>query len=141
MRSSVLAEALWRVSRFTRSVSTALFAALLTVGGATAHAQVVDVPAVGVAADSVVNTLAVGSGNVLYVGGSFSSLAMRTGHWVRFDASGARDGTWPEVDGPVRAAVSDGAGGWFIGGAFANVAGQRRAGLAHVRPSGELDPI
>ena len=53
---------------------------------------------------------------------------MRTGHWVRFDASGARDAAWPEVDGPVRAAVSDGAGGWFIGGAFAHVAGQRRAG-------------
>ena len=98
-------------------------------------------PAAGFTADWHVKSLAVGPGNVLYVGGAFSSLAMRTGHWVRFDASGVRDAAWPEVDGPVRAAVSDGAGGWFIGGAFAHVAGQRRAGLAHVGPGGELDPI
>jgi hypothetical protein len=131
-----------RVSWFLRSASGAvLAAAVVALGGPTARAQVAAVPAVGVTADADVKSLAVGPGNTLYLGGSFSSMAMRTGHWVRFDASGVRDAAWPEVDGTVRAAVSDGAGGWYIGGAFAHVAGQRRAGLAHVGPGGELDPI
>ena len=98
-------------------------------------------PAAGFTTDSQVETVAAGSGNLLFLGGSFSSLSRRTGHWVRFDASGARDVTWPEVDGPVRAVVADGAGGWYVGGAFAHVAGQPRAGLAHVGPGGELDQI
>src|SRR5215204_1659693 len=85
-------------------------ASMVAVPGSRARAQVAAVPVVGFTTDSGVNTLAAGAGNVLYVGGSFSSLATRTGSWVRFDASGVRDGAWPEVDGPVRAVVSDGAG-------------------------------
>ena len=44
------------------------------------------------------------------------------------------------VDGTLLAAAPDGAGGWFIGGRFTRVAGQRRPGLAHVAANGELDP-
>ncbi len=77
---------------------------------------------------------------MLYAGGSFAGVAARTGHWVRFDGSGARDLAWPEVNGSVDAVAPDGAGGWFIGGRFTQVGGQPRARLAHVGANGELDP-
>src|SRR4051794_41053629 len=131
---------LWPASPFRRRVAVAVLA-LLLLGIGEAGAQVAPVPAAGFTADSQVQALAMGPGNVLFLSGSFTSLATRTGHWVRFDASGVRDTAWPEVDGAVRAAVSDGAGGWFIGGAFTHVAGQRREGLAHVGRAGELDPL
>ncbi|WP_157592035.1 PQQ-binding-like beta-propeller repeat protein [Solirubrobacter soli] len=112
---------------------------LLLIAGTPASAQVAPVPASGFTTDGLVTSLLAGPGNVMYLGGTFSSVAKRTGHWVRFDASGARDAAWPEVDGSVRAVVPDGGGGWFIGGAFTHVAGQRRVGLAHVGSAGELD--
>lgn len=127
----------WRL----RWMSAVLGVAGLLVVAGPGSAQMATVPAAGFTTDWRVDAVAAGPGNVLYFGGRFSSVSRRTGHWVRFDASGARDVTWPEVDGPVRAVVSDGAGGWYLGGAFAHVAGQPRAGLAHVGPGGELDPI
>src|SRR3954468_1406653 len=135
-----------RGSRLLRSwrSSVVVAVAVLVVAAGSARAQVAEVPTVGWTAGGLgsdVTTLAVGAGNKLYLGGRFSSLGMRTGHWVRFDAGGRRDPAWPEVDGSVSAAVPDGAGGWFIGGQFSLVAGQRRAGLAHVGPGGELDPV
>ncbi len=40
----------------------------------------------------------------------------------------------------VNAVVSDGAGGWYIGGNFTQVGGQPRARLAHILSNGDLDP-
>ena len=48
--------------------------------------------------------------------------------------------TYLDVNGALLAAAPDGAGGWFIGGRFTRVAGQPRAGLAHIRADGGLDP-
>src|SRR5205823_3125195 len=42
--------------------------------------------------------------------------------------------------GDVLASISDGDGGWFIGGDFTIADGQPRQGLAHVLSSGVLDP-
>ena len=67
------------------------------------------------------------------------AVAARTGHFAVFDGADAVQTAWPEVDGSVDAIVSDGAGGWFIGGDFAHVGGQRRAGLAHIAAGGALD--
>ena len=106
-------------------------AASATAAGS-ARAQVSAAPVSGLTSNGAVTTMAAGPGNVLYVSGGFERLAMRSGHWVRFDGPGVRTTAWPEVDGPVHAVVADGAGGWFIGGEFAHVAGQPRAGLAHV---------
>jgi hypothetical protein len=44
------------------------------------------------------------------------------------------------VDSPIRAAVADGAGGWYIGGGFIRVHGKLRKRLAHIRGNGALDP-
>src|SRR4051812_25122371 len=87
----------WPASPLRRPVTVAAVAVLLlTIGDVPARAQVAAVPAAGLTADSQVQALAMGPGNVLYLSGSFTSLAARTGHWVRFDASGARDTGWPE---------------------------------------------
>ena len=120
--------------------------AVSLVAAGSARAQVAAVPAAGpIAGASVdggpsVRALAVGTGNALYAAGSFAGIAARTGHWVRFGGSGARDPAWPEVDGSVEAVAPDGAGGWFIGGRFTHVGGQPRARLAHVGANGALDP-
>jgi hypothetical protein len=44
------------------------------------------------------------------------------------------------VDGRVLAGVSDGAGGWFIGGDFRSVGGIQRSNLAHVLADKSIGP-
>jgi hypothetical protein len=127
-------------------ISALLFVTGSLIPAGSARAQVAALPAVGLSADGgiggpSVTGLAAGPSNVLYVSGDYERLAMRSGRSVRFDGSGARRTAWPEVDGPVHTVVADGAGGWFIGGEFAHVAGQPRAGLAHIGVGGELDPV
>ncbi len=45
-----------------------------------------------------------------------------------------------ESNGVVDTAVTDGRGGWFVGGSFTRFGGVRRIGLAHVLASGAVDP-
>jgi hypothetical protein len=45
-----------------------------------------------------------------------------------------------DVNYLITTAAPDGAGGWFIGGHFTRMAGQRRLRLAHVTADGQLDP-
>ena len=44
------------------------------------------------------------------------------------------------VNNPIRAAIPDGAGGWYIGGGFIHVNGILRKRLAHIGDDGTLDP-
>lgn len=72
-------------------------------------------------------------GNTVYIAGIFTSVGPYTGSGVSLNAAtGIRQAGFPEVIGTVRDAVSDGAGGWFIGGDFTEVGGQARVNLAHV---------
>jgi hypothetical protein len=58
--------------------------------------------------------------------------------------TGAIDQDFPDVDignyGIAYAAVSDGSGGWYIGGDFNRVGKASRYGLARLRSDGSLDP-
>jgi outer membrane protein assembly factor BamB len=79
-------------------------------------------------------------GNTIYVGG-VSRVGAPTGSAV---VVSTQTGTGPPVKaqvtgGSVRAAIPDGAGGWYIGGSFTSVGGDGRPGLAHLLPSGMLD--
>jgi hypothetical protein len=82
-----------------------------------------------------------------YLGGDFAAMANVSGRGVVASAARA-DGTatgharaYPVIGGGnVYAAASDGNGGYYIGGNFTEVDGQPHSGLAHVLPSGELDP-
>jgi hypothetical protein len=86
-----------------------------------------------------VETVAV-SGKTAYVGGDFGYVGPETGSFVSLDASnGTVAPAWPLVDGTVSAVVSDGAGGWFVGGSFASVGTRHADNLAHVGADGALD--
>ena len=79
-------------------------------------------------------------GNVLYAGGVYR-LATLTGPAVVLStADGKSEAVRARVaGGSIRAAIADGAGGWFMGGTFSAVGGTARPGLAHVRSDGTLD--
>jgi outer membrane protein assembly factor BamB len=85
---------------------------------------------------------AVTSGDTVYVGGGFTRIAPRTGSAVVVPESGGAIArvTAEIAGGSVRAAVADGAGGWYVGGSFTSVGGIARPGLAHLRADGTLDP-
>ena len=81
------------------------------------------------------------SGNRVYLGGDFRYVGSYTGALARFDgATGTPNAAFPVVDGPVMAIVSDGVGGWYIGGAFTSIAGQPHGPVAHIRSDGSIDP-
>lgn len=91
--------------------------------------------------DGVVNAV-LELDDTIYLGGSFSYVGQRSGPWAAVDAStGARDKAYPELGGgAVYTAVSDGNGGWYLGGSFRTVGAVRRRGLAHLRADKTVDP-
>ena len=59
-------------------------------------------------------------GSTLFIGGDFTYEGPATGHAVALDpASGAARTPFPRIGGTVTAIVSDGSGGWFVGGTLA----------------------
>jgi outer membrane protein assembly factor BamB len=79
-------------------------------------------------------------GDRIYVAGSFKLLGPPVGGGVLLDpAGGARVGTQPVFDGDVNAAVADGSGGFYVGGAFEHVSGVPATGLVHVLANGGVD--
>jgi hypothetical protein len=86
-----------------------------------------------------VQTVAV-SGSTAYIGGYFNYIGPATGSLVSVDTtSSALSTPWPLVGGSVSAVVSDGQGGWFIGGSFGTIGEQRVDNLAHIKADGTLD--
>ncbi len=88
------------------------------------------------------------SANTIYLGGNFSEVGTPTGTWASLSqSSGELNHTMPQVAGSdpelvpgVFAEVSDGAGGWYIGGSFTSVGGVPRNGLAHILANGTVNP-
>jgi len=79
-------------------------------------------------------------GNTIYAG-AVNRLATPTGPAVVVSAESGKPETVRThvAGGSVRAAIADGAGGWYLGGTFSSVGGVARGGLAHVRADGTLD--
>jgi hypothetical protein len=80
--------------------------------------------------------------SIIFCGLLFSiSLAQTyTGHGVILDeTTGLPLPTAVVTGGNVHCVLSDGSGGWFIGGSFTTVGGQPRNGLAHILANGSLD--
>lgn len=74
-----------------------------------------------------------------FIGGDFTRVGRRFGAGVTLSFTGSRL-AFPEVaGGEVRAAVSDGDGGWYIGGTFTHVGGQPHVALAHIEGDGSVD--
>jgi hypothetical protein len=60
---------------------------------------------------------------------------------VVLDAKTGRAFSTIRVNGPIRAAIADGQGGWFVGGGFIRTNGALRKRLAHITSDGRLDPL
>jgi trimeric autotransporter adhesin len=79
--------------------------------------------------------------NVLYIGGMFSSVGLRTGSAVPISATtGLPLTNYPKVNGTISSIVGDGQGGWFMGGTFTRVGGLARSNLVHVLGNMSVDP-
>ena len=78
---------------------------------------------------------------LVYLGGSFSYVGPNTGGGapVDLDTRIALE-LAPRMSGAVWDAVPDGTGGWFVAGAFTDVAGSGLGHLVRIRPDGSLDP-
>src|SRR5262245_32207492 len=82
---------------------------------------------------------AVQVGNILYIAGGFTAVGPPSGGGVPVDATnGSVPAVFPRVGGSVGAVISDGNGGWYIGGSFKLVGGQPRSGLAHILSDGSV---
>lgn len=90
--------------------------------------------------DGRVNAVA-RSADTIYIGGQFSSVAPYTGAGAIVDPdTGALSSSFPVIKGAVvRCAVSDGAGGWYLGGYFPAVDDFEIQHLVHVLPGGDVD--
>lgn len=78
-------------------------------------------------------------GNTLYAGGSFQYIGPNTGSGVILDQNGSQLITarkW-RVNGPVYSSVPDGAGGFYIGGAFTRIGDSACYNIAHINNTGE----
>jgi 6-phosphogluconolactonase (cycloisomerase 2 family) len=81
------------------------------------------------------------SGDRTYIGGTFTRVGVPIGFGASLaPGSGAPDYSVAKPNGTVNAVVSDGAGGWFIGGLFSAVGDVPRSRLAHLLADGTVDP-
>ena len=125
-------------SQLQRRLTCAVIALALAVIPRAAHAQ--DLDPHGWFSDGSISCSAL-DGGTLYLGGDFHYLGPATGSYVPIDmGTGVTMANWPRVDGPTIAAISDNAGGVYLGGLFLHVGGVARPYLAHVRADGTLDP-
>ena len=117
----------------TRSSRAVLFALAFA---RLAHAQVPDtslwVP------NGPVNAV-VPIGGTLYIAGTFDRVGPSTGCAVPFDPLTAQPVLpFARVPGIVHAVAPDGAGGWYVGGAFEGIDGQPVRNLAHLLANGHV---
>ncbi len=80
------------------------------------------------------------SGNTVYIGGGFANIGPLTGPATTVNINtGRADMDMPKVSGTIETVVSDGFGGWYIGGTFWMVGGVTRNQLAHILPNKTLN--
>ncbi len=81
-------------------------------------------------------------GQTTYVAGSFSHIGYSAGNIVEVDklTGLATNANAVAPNYYVRTAISDGSGGWYIGGEFTEVGGQARKYLARINADGTLHP-
>lgn len=128
------------VRRWGRAaVTAAALVASLATGAAAQHRPA---NALNWAFGGTVHTVA-RAGRVAFVGGRFNAVAPRThvtgGFAVLSVETSHRALRNARVHGNVNAVVSDGAGGWFVGGNFTFVGPERRPQIVHILGDGRID--
>jgi hypothetical protein len=110
-------------------------------GGHTRTSRVAAARPGALIADKPVRAMATGADGTIYLGGEFTELGVAAGGGVPFSLTNPWPSNWDyaQVVGWVYAAVSDGAGGFYIGGKFSRVGGAPRTNLAHILADGSVD--
>src|SRR5690242_2977453 len=77
------------------------------------------------------------AGDRVYLGGGFDYIGPQTGYGAGVSGTtGAMVPNAPMIDGAVYASVADGAGGWYVAGAFTTVGGVARKNAAQIGADG-----
>ncbi|NOT32885.1 MAG: T9SS type A sorting domain-containing protein [Candidatus Eisenbacteria bacterium] len=120
-------------------MAAALLAALLMCSTPSARAQVADGNLWTCDWAGLIESIA-RYGDTLVVGGFPWNLGPASGAGVPVDPiDGRPHERYAKVAGVVHVAISDGCGGWYVGGEFTGVGGLPRRNLAHVRADGSVD--
>lgn len=91
--------------------------------------------------DSYIQSLTVGEGKA-FVTGSFNWVGPYSGGGVLFDqATFTNDSSFPKINGTVSCIISDGSGGWFVGGEFAKAGNVAVRNLVHILSDKTIDPL
>jgi hypothetical protein len=78
--------------------------------------------------------------STIYLGGSFSYVGPVTGSAALVDNTTAQhNALLPRVDGVVNAIISDGSGGWYVGGKFSRIGTYAISNLAHINANNTVD--
>ncbi len=105
----------------------------------TSFAQLLPIDSNTIQTNGEVYDMARGNG-LIYVTGNFDYAGKRFvpyGHTLNL-TDGQLDGYLPLPDGPVNSVVSDGTGGWYLGGSFQHVGDSARSGLAHIDANSQV---
>jgi len=86
-------------------------------------------------------------GETLYLGGEFDEISRRSeiGEAILFDETTKDIQAFPYISTEeggetVHASISDGNGGWFVGGSFTHINGLPHSRIAHILSDGSVDP-
>ncbi len=91
--------------------------------------------------NGMVRDIEIGDDGTVYLAGDFTRFSVPAGAGMVVDASTGRKRSAFQIEGTVRAVVSDGAGGWYVGGQFSHVNGVPRANLVHILDDDSVDPV
>ncbi len=79
-------------------------------------------------------------GDYTYLGGSFTQVGANTGYGAKLTTTNDSPNlNFPNINGAVYGATSDGSGGWYIGGNFTKVGTNTRSYLVHINSDGTVD--
>ncbi|MCA0427302.1 MAG: T9SS type A sorting domain-containing protein [Bacteroidetes bacterium] len=82
-------------------------------------------------------------GNTLYMGGNFTGFELPSNYWAAVNLSSGQpvQANLPAVNSQIRTLVSDGSGGYLLGGYFTTVGGQTRTYFARLNSSLSVHPL
>ena len=119
----------------------ALIAFGMTSGPASRQAEASPAPSIIDTPLGDVFGTAIGPDGTSYAVGNFTAVGAWTGGLSLLDGTtAATDRSYPRLNGQITAAVSDGSGGWFVGGSITSLGGVSRLNVAHILADGTVDP-
>lgn len=94
--------------------------------------------------DGAVSSMAKGNDDTLYVGGQFHRYGLSMEQFAAIPVAATTEKDYlsamaPQTDGTIYVVISDGVGGYFIGGSFTLVDGYPRRNIAHILGDGSVD--